>query len=383
MSLIPAQRARRREGDQVARLAVFSGLLIGLAHGALAQPASVPVSTAPAARRDVPIFVRGIGAVQAFQSVLVRARVEGTVDRIAFAEGQEVKPGQLLAEIDPRPYQAALDQAMAKKAADLAQLGNAKRDLARYADLARSDFASRQSVDTQNAAVLQAGATAEGDDAAIAAAKLNLEFTRIVSPIEGRVGLRLVDAGNLVHATDATGIVTVNQIHPISVLFTLPQDMLPAVQDAMRAAGAAPLAVQAYSSDGKRKLSDGALLTLNNQIDAATGTITLKAQFANKDDRLWPGQFVNAHLQLSLAKDVVAVPSAAVQHGVDGLFVYVVKPGGTAGLESIEAGQDDGQWVVVTKGLGGGETVVTDGQSRLTEGARVADLHAAQAKAGG
>ena len=362
---------------------MFSGLLIGLAHAALAQPASVPVSTAPAARRDVPIFVRGIGAVQAFQSVLVRARVEGTLDRIAFAEGQAVNPGQLLAEIDPRPYQAALDQAMAKKAADLAQLGNAKRDLARYADLARSDFASRQSVDTQNAAVLQAGATAEGDDAAIAAAKLNLEFTRIVSPIEGRVGLRLVDAGNLVHATDATGIVTVNQIHPISVLFTLPQDMLPAVQDAMRAAGAAPLAVQAYSSDGKRKLSDGALLTLNNQIDAATGTITLKAQFANGDDRLWPGQFVNAHLQLSLAKDVVAVPSAAVQPGADGLFVYVVKPGGTAGLAPIEAGQDDGQWVVVTKGLGGGETVVTDGQSRLTEGARVADLHAAQAKAGG
>ena len=367
----------------MARLTLLGGMFLGLAQGALAQPAAVPVSTASAARQDVTIFVRGIGAVQAFQSVLIRARVEGTVDRIAFTEGQEVKPGQLLAEIDPRPYQAALDQAMAKKAADLAQLSNAKRDLARYSDLARSDFASRQSVDTQDAAVLQAGANAEGDDAAIAAAKLTLEFTRIASPIEGRVGLRLVDAGNLVHATDATGIVTVNQIHPISVLFTLPQDMLPTVQDAMRAAGAAPLAVQAYSSDGKQKLSDGVLLTLNNQIDSATGTITLKAQFANADDRLWPGQFVNAHLQLSLAKGVVAVPSTAVQHGVNGLYVYVVKPGGTAGLTPIEAGQDDGQVAVVTKGLGGGETVVTGGQSRLTEGTRVADLHAAQAGAGG
>lgn len=382
----------------MARLTLFGGMVLGLAQGALAQlalvqpalaqpalaqPAPVPVSTASAARQDVAIFVRGIGAVQAFQSVLIRARVDGTVDRIAFTEGQEVKPGQLLAEIDPRPYQAALDQAMAKKAADLAQLSNAKRDLARYSDLARSDFASRQSVDTQDATVLQVGATAEGDDAAIAAAKLNLEFTRIVSPIEGRVGLRLVDAGNLVHATDATGIVTINQIHPISVLFTLPQDMLPTVQDAMRAAGAAPLAVEAYSSDGKQKLSDGVLLTLNNQIDSATGTITLKAQFANADDRLWPGQFVNAHLQLGVAKGVVAVPSTAVQHGVNGLYVYVVKPGGTAGLMPIEAGQDDGQVAVVTKGLGGGETVVTGGQSRLTEGTKVADLHAAQARAGG
>ena len=365
----------------MARLTLLGGLFLGLAQGALAQP--VPVSTAPAIRQDVPIFVRGIGAVQAFQSVLIRARVDGTVDRITFTEGQEVKPGQLLAEIDPRPYQAVLDQAMAKKAADLAQLSNAKRDLARYSDLARSDFASRQSVDTQSATVLQTSATAEGDDAAIAAAKLNIEFTRIVSPIEGRVGLRLVDAGNLVHATDATGIATVNQIHPISVLFTLPQDMLPAVQDAMRAAGDASLAVQAYSSDDKQKLSDGTLLTLNNQIDAATGTITLKAQFANLDDRLWPGQFVNAHLQLSLAKGVVAVPSAAVQHGVNGLYVYLVKPGGTARLAPIETGQDDGQVAVVTKGLDGGETVVTGGQSRLTEGAKVADLRAAQAQAGG
>ncbi len=366
----------------MARLTLVGGSLLGFAASALAQPAPVPVSTAAAARQDVPIFVRGIGSVQALQSVLVRARVDGAVDRIAFTEGQEVKPGQVLAEIDPRPYQAVLDEALAKKAADLAQLSNAKRDLARYSDLARSDFASRQSVDTQNAAVLQASAAAEGDDAAIAAARLNLEFTRIASPIEGRVGLRLIDAGNLVHATDATGIITINQIHPISVLFTLPQDMLPAVQDAMRAAGA-PLAVQAYSSDDQQKLSDGTLLTLNNQIDPATGTITLKAQFANADDRLWPGQFVNAHLEVSIARSVVAVPSAAVQHGVDGLYVYLVKPGGTAGLAPIETGQDDGKVAVVTKGLAGGETVVTGGQSRLTDGTKVADSRAAQAKAGG
>ncbi len=351
-------------------------------------PAAVPVSTSVAKRQDVPIFTRGIGTVQALQSVLVRARVDGTVEQVAFTEGQDVKPGELLAIIDPRPYQASYDQAVAKKTADMAQLGNARRDLARYSDLARSEFASRQSVDTQQASVSQTAATTQGDDAAIAMAKLNLDFTRIVSPIEGRVGLRLVDPGNLVHANDATGIVTVNQIHPISMVFTLPQDVFPAVQDAVHGSKD-PLKVVAYSSNDQQQLGDGILLTTDNSIDTTTGTIKLKAQFANQDDRLWPGEFVNAHLQLTVARGAVTVPSSAVQRGVNGLYVYVVKPGNVAALVPVETGQDDGSVTIVTKGLNGTETVVVGGQSRLTDGTKVAlndpagNTPASPAKAGG
>ena len=364
--------------------ATFGTLALALACSsglALAQqaPVGVPVSVVTAKRQDVPIFVKGIGTVQAFQSVLIRARVDGTIDRIDFTEGQDVKPGDLLATIDPRPYQAVLDQATAKKAADNAMLSNAKRDLTRYSDLARSDFASRQSVDTQQASVSQTAAATQADDASIAAAKLNLDFTRITSPIEGRVGLRLVDQGNLVHASDSTGIVTVNQVHPIAVLFTLPQDMFPTVQDAMRASGATPLTVYAYGGDDRRILGQGTLLTVDNAIDTSTGTIRLKAAFPNTDDRLWPGQFVNVHLQLTVAKNAVAVPTPAIQHGVDGLYVYLVQGGNTAKLTPVSVGQDDGQVTIVTKGLEGGESVVTAGQSRLTDGTKVAA--AAQANA--
>ncbi len=341
---------------------------------AWAQPApgGVPVSTAPVRRLDVPIITRGLGTAQANQSVLIRARVDGTIDRVAFVEGQDVKPGDLLAVIDPRPYQAAYDQAVAKKAADTAMLANSRRDLARYSDLARSDFASRQSVDTQTASVSQATANTQADDAAIAAAKLNLDFTRITSPIEGRVGLRLVDVGNLVHAGDANGIVTINQIHPITVLFTLPQAMFPAVQDAIRTSSGKPLTVRAFDSDDNKELSEGTLLTLDNAIDTSTGTIRLKAVFANADDRLWPGEFVNAHLQLGTSHDAVVVPSAAVQHGVNGLYVYLAKPDGTAALTPVVAGQDDAGVTILTSGLSGNETVITAGQSRLTNGTRVA-----------
>jgi multidrug efflux system membrane fusion protein len=376
------------------RFASFAGVALSalcLSSPVFAQPANsgVPVSTAKSNHQDVPIFDRGIGTVQAFQSVLVRARVDGTIERIAFNEGQEVKPGDLLAEIDPRPYQATYDQALAKKAADLAMLSNAKRDLARYSDLARSDFASRQSVDTQSASVSQTTANTQADDAAIAAAKLNLDFTRITSPIAGRVGLRLVDTGNLVHASDASGIVTVNQIHPISVIFTLPQDAFPTVQDSMRAAGSTPLMAYAYTSDDKRQLSQGVLLTVDNAIDSSTGTIRLKAKFDNADDRLWPGQFVNIHLQLRVARDAVTVPSPAVQRGVNGFYVYVVKPGNVVGVQLVEIGQDNGQVAIVTKGLSGDETVVTGGQSRLTDGTKIASSAVsapndpAPAKAGG
>ena len=343
------------------------------------QGPAIPVGIGHAALQNVPIYARGIGTVQPFQAVLIRARVDGTLDRIAFTEGQEVAQGDLLATIDPRPYQATLDQAIAKKAADIAQLSNNKRDLARYSDLARSDFASRQSVDTQSMAVAQTTASTQSDDAAITAAKLNLDFTNILAPIGGRVGLRLVDPGNLIHANDATGIVTINQIKPISVVFTLPQDSLPAVQDAT--AAAANLPVLAFGSDDTKLLSTGALLTVDNTIDASTGTIRLKAVFANADERLWPGQFVNAHLQLSVAKGAVVVPSAAVQRGASGLYVYVVANTGIASIQPIKLGQDDGTAAIVTQGLTGTETVVTTGQSRLTNGTRVADI--AASKTGG
>ncbi len=354
--------------------------LLALSTAAHAQtpaaPDGVPVTIVQAERRDVPVFARGIGTVQAFQSVLVRSRVDGPIDRIAFIEGQEVKAGDLLAVIDPRPYQAVLDQALAKRTADQAMLANSKRDLARYADLARSDFASRQSVDTQIASVAQATATTQGDDATVATARLNLDFCQVKAPISGRVGLRLVDTGNLVHAADQTGIVFIAQVHPIALTFTLPQASLPDVQAAMRAGA---LAVAAYSQDDKRELSRGELLTVDNAIDAATGTIRMKAVFENADDRLWPGQFVHARLRLEIRPNVVTLPSTAVQRGSNGLYVYVVQPDSTASVRLIEASQDDGGVAIVTKGLDGGESVVAAGQSRLADGTRVA----ATAKAGG
>jgi multidrug efflux system membrane fusion protein len=342
------------------------------APAAAQQAAAIPVTIGHATRQDVPIFVSGIGTAQPFQSVLVRARVDGTLDRIAFTEGQDVAEGAELAEIDPRPYQAVLDQAVAKKASDVALLANNRRDLARYADLAKNDFASRQSVDTQTMSVAQSIANIQSDEAAITAAKLNLEFTRITAPISGRVGIRMVDQGNLIHASDSTGIVIINQIKPISVIFTLPQDTLPLVQDATRADPNLP--VLAYASDGETKLGAGTLLTADNAIDTGTGTIRLKATFPNAEERLWPGQFINAHLQLHVAKDAVVIPSSAVMRGPNGLYVYIVKPGDIAAVQPIKIGQDDGHLAVVAEGLTGAETVVLSGQSRLTDGTKVSAL---------
>jgi multidrug efflux system membrane fusion protein len=315
------------------------------------------------------VLLRNIGQVQAFQSVLIRARVDGTLDKVLFNEGQDVKAGQVIAQIDPRPYAAALAQAQAKKAADEANLANAERDLQRYSSLASSSFASRQQVDTQLALVAQTQANIKGDDAAIDSAKLNLDFTNIASPIDGRTGLRLVDAGNLIHATDTTGIVTITQIRPIAVIFTLPQDNLPQIQSAM---ATDKLTVLAFTADDKTQLASGYLLTTDNTIDPSTGTIRLKAVFANAESRLWPGQFVNVRLQLGTLKNVLTVPSAAVQRGPSGLYVYVVKPDGTAGVQPVDVQQDDGQVAVIAKGLDDNVQVVTSGQSRLQNGTRVA-----------
>jgi len=333
-----------------------------------AAPQSVPVTTAQATRRDVPVNLTGIGTVQALNAVLVRARVDGTLDSVNFTEGQEVKKGDLLAVIDPRPYKATLDQALAKKAQDEAQLANARLDLARYTNLARSDFASRQSVDTQQATVNQLTATVQGDEAAIEAAALNLSFTHITSPLDGRVGLRQVDPGNLIHATDTTGLVTITQLRPITVIFTLPEQDLPQVVDGMHNG---QLPVLAYDSQGKAKLSEGMLLTPDNTIDTATGTFRLKSVFPNQENRLWPGQFVTARVQVATDRNVVTVPSRAVQRGQDGLFVFVVKPDQTVAVQPVQVPLDEDGTAVVAQGLNGGEQVVVNGQSRLSNGTRV------------
>jgi membrane fusion protein, multidrug efflux system len=339
-----------------------------------AQPApqptlapAVPVTTAKSERQDVPVWLRGLGTVQALNTVTVRARVDGALDKFPVTEGQLVKQGTLLAVIDPRPYQAALDQAIAKKAQDDAQLTNARLDLQRYSNLAKNDYASHQQVDTQAAMVTQFTAALKGDDAAIETAQLNLSFCYITAPFDGRVGLRLVDPGNLVHATDPGGIVTLTQVRPITVVFTLPQRDLPSIVEAM---GSRKLEVAALSSDNKSTLDQGTLLTPDNAIDTTTGTIRLKATFPNLDDKLWPGQFVEAQLLLRTDQRKVTVPASAVQHGAVGLYVYVVRPDSTVQRQALD-GEVRGSVMVVTKGLDAGQTIVLDGQSRLENGSHV------------
>jgi membrane fusion protein, multidrug efflux system len=343
-----------------------------LAGGARAQIQAPPVTVAVATRQDVPVLANGVGTVQAYRAVLVRARVDGTLEKIHFVEGQDVKPGSPLVEIDPRPYQAVLDQARAKLAADQAQLVNQRLDLVRYATLARTNFASRQQVDTQQAAINQQLATLQGDQAAIEAAALNVEYCHITSPIEGVVGIRLVDEGNLIHATDTTGIVTITQVHPISLLFTLPESEFPRVQDALRAAGKGPgPLVLAYTNEGGRLLSKGTLLTPSNSIDTTTGTIQLKATFDNTDRALWPGQFVAARVQLSVAHNAVNVPTSTIQHGPDGLYVYVMTPDHVAHRHDVKTDYEGDGQSVVTQGLEGGETVIVSGQVRVSDGEKV------------
>ena len=363
-------------------LAGFGGSRMLLEGSGAAEPArapgpaeGVPVTTAAAVRQDLPVYLTGIGNVQALNSVLVRSRVDGTLDSVNFTEGHEVKKGDLLAIVDPRPYQAALDQASAQKAKDEAMLANARLDLQRYARLAHNQFASQQQVDTQQATVAQQEAAIKADEAAIETAALNLSFTHILSPLDGRVGLRMVDPGNLIHANDANGIVTVTQVRPITVVFTLPEEALPRVMDS-RLAG--PVKVLAYTSDHKTKISEGELLTPDNAIDMTSGTIKLKALFQNSDNRLWPGQFIDARVQVELLHNAVTIPAASVQRGLDGLYVYLVKPDSTVALRPVEEKLEQDGLAVITKGLDGGEQIVTNGQSRLTDGVRVAAHGAAE-----
>ena len=329
----------------------------------------VPVTTARAKRMDVPVYLRGLGQVQASAAVLVRARVDGALMEVAVTEGQTVKQGELIAVIDPRPFKAALSQAEAKRAQDQALLANARLDQERYATLVRQDFASRQKLDTQVALVAQYTAAIAGDDAAIEAAKLNLGFCYITAPIPGRVGLRLIDPGNLIRASDGAAIVSIHQVQPISAIFTLPQDVLQRIQAAM---ATGTLTVLAYASNDKTQLGQGTLLTPDNAIDPATGTIKLKASFPNADNALWPGQFIHLRLLVETLVNVVTVPTQAIQHGPAGLYVYAVKPDATVARLPVELSNDIASTAVVTKGLDDGAVVVTEGHSRLQAGMRVA-----------
>lgn len=331
-------------------------------------PAAVPVSVAKVVHQDVPYWLHGLGTVQAFYAVQIRPQVDGTLLEVRVTEGQLVKQGDLLAVIDPKPYQAVLDGATAKKQQDLADLANARHDLERYASLARQDFASRQQVDTQTALVNHLVAAIAGDDAQIEAAQLNVKYSFITAPFTGRVGLRTVDPGNFVRAAEATSLMPLSQIQPIAVTFTVPQEALPAVQDALRAG--VPLVV-AYGTDDKTELDRGTLETIDNSIDSTTGTIKLKATFPNQALHLWPGQFVNTRLLLGTSKGVLTVPSPAVLHGQDRLYSYVVQPDQTVTVRTVEIARDDGTVAIITKGLDEGQSVVTDGQSRLLEGAHV------------
>jgi multidrug efflux system membrane fusion protein len=346
--------------------------MFGAPIGAEAQPPAsgpaVPVTVTSAVRRDVPIWLRGLGTVQAYFAVQLRPRVDGTLTQVPVKEGQDVKQGDLLAVIDPRPYQAALDAAVAKKQQDQAQLSNAQADLSRYASLVRQDFASRQQLDTQQAMVKQFAAAILGDDAQIEAAQLNLSFCYITSPFDGRIGLRNVDPGNIVHSAEATPIISVTQIRPISVTFTLPQDNLPAIVQAM---DKHTLDVVVYASDNKTELDRGVLLTPDNTIDTTTGTIKLKATFTNVHQTLWPGQFVNARLLLGTETNVIAVAAPAVQHGPDGLYVYQVDDNNTVKVQPIQVTRQQDDVYVVSDGLAAGAKIVATGQSRLQAGVHV------------
>ncbi|HYG91472.1 MAG TPA: efflux RND transporter periplasmic adaptor subunit [Azospirillum sp.] len=327
----------------------------------------VPVVAGTVGREDVPIWLDGIGTVQAFNSVVVRVRVDGELQQVAFTEGQTVQAGDVLARIDPRPLQAQLAQAEAKKAQDEAQLANARRDLER--NLGLREYASRQQVDTQRALVAQFEALVRSDDAAIETVKVQLGYTTITAPIGGRIGLRGVDQGNIVRAGDQNGLASITQVQPISVLFTLPEQALPAVLDA-QAAGA--VKVVAFDRAGKAPLGEGTLSVVDNQIDPGTGTVRLKATFPNDLQRLWPGQFVNVRLLASTRKDGTVVPASVVQRGPQGTYAYVIKEDQTVEQRTIKVARSEEGKALIDDGLKPGERVVVDGQYRLQPGSRVA-----------
>jgi multidrug efflux system membrane fusion protein len=328
-------------------------------------PAAVPVTVAQAQTADFAVYLNGLGVVEPYDTVTVRSRVDGEVIKIAFHQGQMVNEGDLLAEIDPRPYQAALDQALSKRAQDEANLKNAQLNLERYNTLAKQDFASRQQLDTQQAMVDQLTAQIKGDQGAIDNAQTQVSYTSIKAPLSGKTGFRLVDPGNIVHGADTTGIVTIVKLQPISVVFTAPEENVPQINKAL-AAGAVP--VSALSSDGLKTLSEGHLQLVNNAVDQASGDIRMKATFENTDNVLWPGLSVATRLLVDTLKQVVVVPSDAVERGPNGLYAFVVGDGNKVEVHDIKVGQEGNGQSVVLQGLSAGQKVVTAGQYRLKPG---------------
>lgn len=327
----------------------------------------VPVVVAPAKLADVPIYLEGVGSVKARNTVTVRAQVDGKLLSVNFKEGQDVKKGDELAKIDPVTYQAQLDQAVAKKALDAALLANTKRDLDRYEKVGTL-AQSQQQIDTQRALVQQQEAQVQSDQAAIDNAKAIVGYTDIRSPISGRTGIRLVDEGNLVHSGDAGGIVVITEVQPIAVVFTLPQQQLAQIR---KGEASGPLSASAYTTDGKSELDKGLLQVVDNQIDANTGTVRLKAEFPNSQIQLWPGQFVNVRLLIDTLHQVVTVPTPAIQQGPAGSFVYVVSGDGTVAMRTVKVGQQADNSAVITDGLSDGDKVVTSGFGRLSDGAKI------------
>jgi multidrug efflux system membrane fusion protein len=377
----PQTRRRSLRGAWVVILVVFlaaaGAAVYWLRPGEAPRPAGrraidssrpTPVVAAAARTGDINIYLNGLGTVTPLKTVTVRSRVDGELVKVAFTEGQLVRAGEVLAEIDPRAYRAQLAQAEGQMARDQALLANARIDVERYRTLYAQDSIAKQQVDTQEALVRQYEGTVKFDQGQIDNAKLQLAYSTITAPVGGRLGLRLVDAGNIVRASDANGLVVITQLQPIAAVFTIPQDSLPEVLKRLRAG--VPLPVEAYDREQKVKLAAGKLLTVDNQIDPTTGTIKLKAQFPNEDGNLFPNQFVNVRLQLETLRGATLVPATAVQRGAQGTFVYVLKDDRTVALRPVKTGASEGGSVAIESGVAPGETVVVDGSDRLRDGAK-------------
>lgn len=336
------------------------------AQKAAPRVAAVPVSIAPVQKVDFPVYLTGLGTVQGFNTVQVRTRVDGQIDKIAFTEGQMVKQGDLLVEIDPRPFQAVLDQAKAKKAQDEANLANANLDLQRYTKL--GEFATRQQTDTQRSTVAQLTAQIAADEASISNAQTQLDYTQVKSPITGVAGLRQVDIGNIVNASSQTGVVTIAQVEPITVIFTAPEEQLPYISEGQKSG---ELKVIAFTTDGKKTLAEGKLAVINNQVDTTSGTIRLKAVFDNKEHTLWPGQSVSTRLLVRTLKDATVVPDEAVLHSTNGLYAYTVGQDNKAEVRKLKVSYSIDGRSVVDEGLSAGQQVITGGQYKVQPGSLV------------
>ncbi|HFZ8994110.1 TPA: MdtA/MuxA family multidrug efflux RND transporter periplasmic adaptor subunit [Citrobacter freundii] len=339
-----------------------------------------PVQAATAVEQAVPRYLTGLGTVTAARTVTVRSRVDGQLMALHFQEGQQVKAGDLLAEIDPSQFKVALAQAQGQLAKDKATLANARRDLARYQQLVKSNLVSRQELDTQQSLVSETEGTIKADEASVASAQLQLDWSRIAAPVDGRVGLKQVDIGNQISSGDTTGIVVITQTHPIDLIFTLPESDIATVVQAQKAGK--KLVVEAWDRTNSQKLSEGELLSLDNQIDATTGTIKIKARFNNQDDALFPNQFVNARMLVDTQQNAVVIPTAAVQMGNEGHFVWVLNSENKVSKHLVKTGIQNSQQVAISAGLSAGDRVVTDGIDRLTEGAKVEVVEAQTAPDG-